>query len=499
MKKTPITLLLSAALCCVSSTMIFAQEPSKATPPAEADVVRVPYISKTVHDQIRQEVEKNLQDEVIQAVMKRAEAERWGVPNAWPAWLQKIKLSGDVRVRAQFDKFSSGNSEQYVDTLAINQAGGIIPAEENAFINTTEDTQRLRLRARLGVDVAVDDNWNLGMRLASGSTNNPVSTNTTLGNDMANAALNLDRAFLNYQSANQVVEVWAGRFANPWLSTDLVWDDDLNFGGIATRVSPLREGFLKDDRVDPYLTLGVFPIEDIEKSSQDKWLYGAQTGVNFKLENSNVLKLAMAVYAYDNIRGQLNTFDSTLLDYTAPSYVQKGNVLFDIRYDADTDSQLAALASDYKELNFTLIYDIANFSPTHIVLIADFVHNFGFNAKKNLQAVELASGLDFSSTDVEENVDGRKLEVLVGTPIIVKARDWNVSVAYKHLEANAVLDAFTDSDFHLGGTDASGYTLKGQYGWANNVWSSFQLLSANEIDGAPLGVDVWQLDTQMRF
>ncbi len=466
----------------------------------EPGVVRVPYVSKNVRDQIRNEVQADVEKNVLESVMKKAETERWGVPNSWPSWLQKIKLTGDVRFRAEVDKFAEENSEQYIDILAVNKAGGTIPAGQAAFLNTTEDTQRLRLRARLGVNVAVASGWDLGLRLASGSGTNPVSSNFTLGTSLSNSAFNLDRAYLGYKSPAKELQMWAGRFANPWLSTDLVWDDDISFGGLATTYAPLRARLASaESGLDPYITLGAFPIDDIEQSSNDKWLYGAQAGFNFLWENQNSLKFGLAYYSYDNIRGQFNSFGSNLQDFTAPKFVQKGNTLFDIRNDDKTNTQFAALASDYKEANITVVYDIANFAPTHIVFIADFVRNIGFNARENLLDLEASTQLDFDANAIEDHVDGHKIEVLVGWPKISKKNDWNVSVAYKMLESDAVLDAFTDSDFHLGGTDASGYILKAQYGWADNVWTSFQLLSANEIHGAPFGVDVWQIDMHMKF
>jgi hypothetical protein len=77
--------------------------------------------------------------------------------------------------------------------------------------------------------------------------------------------------------------------------------------------------------------------------------------------------------------------------------------------------------------------------------------------------------------------------------------DWRVASMYKHLERDAVLDAFTDSDFHAGGTDAEGWVLDLQYGIAHHTWMRVRYLTANEIDGPPLGIDVVQLDLNTKF
>jgi hypothetical protein len=67
------------------------------------------------------------------------------------------------------------------------------------------------------------------------------------------------------------------------------------------------------------------------------------------------------------------------------------------------------------------------------------------------------------------------------------------------VERDAVLDAFSDSDFHLGGTNVQGWTIGGNYGLVKNVWLTGRWLSGNVISGAQYGVDVMQLDLNTRF
>ena len=65
--------------------------------------------------------------------------------------------------------------------------------------------------------------------------------------------------------------------------------------------------------------------------------------------------------------------------------------------------------------------------------------------------------------------------------------------------SDAVLDAFTDSDFHLGGTNAKGYFVGGGLSIAKDVDLSARWLSAREVTGAPYSVDVIQVDLNGRF
>jgi len=62
-----------------------------------------------------------------------------------------------------------------------------------------------------------------------------------------------------------------------------------------------------------------------------------------------------------------------------------------------------------------------------------------------------------------------------------------------------VLDAFTDPDFNLGGTNAKGYIIGAQYAVARNAWLSARYLSAREVYGPPLLIDVLQLELDAHF
>jgi hypothetical protein len=87
----------------------------------------------------------------------------------------------------------------------------------------------------------------------------------------------------------------------------------------------------------------------------------------------------------------------------------------------------------------------------------------------------------------------------LGWPKVDAFGKWSVFTYYKYLERDAVLDAFTDSDFHLGGTNVKGWTVGGNYGLVKNVWLTGRWLSGNVITGPQYGVDVMQLDLNTRF
>jgi hypothetical protein len=67
------------------------------------------------------------------------------------------------------------------------------------------------------------------------------------------------------------------------------------------------------------------------------------------------------------------------------------------------------------------------------------------------------------------------------------------------VQRDAVVDAFNDQDFHLGGTDAKGYTLRFDYSINPRVYVRLKYMAADAIDGPPLNIDVWQFDLNTRF
>jgi polyhydroxyalkanoate synthesis regulator phasin len=485
------------AQAMVKEAQVKAERDTKAqvaqTAPAEGDV-RVTYVPQIVKDEIREQVRAEVTPQVVKEVVAQAQTEKWGVPGALPDWVGNLKFNADIRVRGEANLFASDNAEfAYPDFVTINDKGGIGKAGAAAFLNTSEDRIRTRLRVRAGVESPIGDNFTAGIRLATGNARDPVSTNQTMAQVGGRYTFGVEQAWIRYDAHGDAKLPWltvtGGRMANPFLSTDLVYDTDLTFEGFA---GTYRLGFNDGQSSDhhAYLTLGAFPLEEVELSARDKWLYAAQLGLNWKFDNDSRLRGAVAYYDYDNIVGRRNLPDSTLYDFTAPKWLQKGNTLYDIRNDNDPSTNLFALAADYKLVDLTVTYDLPVWDRYQLSLLGNYVKNVGFDAK----AVQQRTGVA-----VAARTAGYQLEVGFGDPAINRLHAWRASFRYRYLQRDAVLDAFTDSDFHLGGTDSQGYMLRGDYGLGKKVSLSLRYLTANEIDGPPLGIDVVFLDLNGQF
>ena len=94
---------------------------------------------------------------------------------------------------------------------------------------------------------------------------------------------------------------------------------------------------------------------------------------------------------------------------------------------------------------------------------------------------------------------GWHVRVDAGYPNVEKFGDWKVSAGYRHVETDAVLDVFTDSDFGLGGTDQEGYILRGDVGIYDNTALGVAVLSSDSINRAPFSTDIYQVNLSVKF
>ncbi|ARO86913.1 outer membrane receptor for ferric coprogen and ferric-rhodotorulic acid [Nitrosospira lacus] len=479
--------------------------------------VRVPYIPEHVKKEIR--------DQLRQEVVGQAKQERWGDVNAIPEWTSRFTMEGDMRLREQADF--------YADT---NAPAANFRANGQNIDNTTEDSyHRERMRMRLGINANVTRGVDLGLRLTTGNVNDPVltgnvlgpppisigsptSTLQTFGTFNSKFALVLDQAYLRLTPFNWLT-VSGGRFPNPFfvgtvgniytgtlrsgphtvptagvVHTDLLWDVDLNFEGLAINLHP----WLKEEgrTVKPFLNAGIFPLQQINQSetvkAKDKWFFGAQAGLEWAPENTDTkFRVGAAYYDYRNIAGVRNpNFGDTLFNQTATLFRQKGNSLFNIDNDGDPTTNLWALAADYRIANVTMVADYSKFKPIHVIATMDYARNVGYDEHKIFAR---------SGQNIKPQIDAYQFRLTVGYPVITERHQWQVFGFYRRSERDSMLDAFTDSNYLLGGTNHKGYTLHALYGVAHNTWLGLRYNSYDQVSGLPLSIDSVNLDLNARF
>jgi hypothetical protein len=458
-------------------------------------VVRVPYVPEFVKEEIRADVRAELQQEVTKDVVAVGRAEKWG---------SRLEFSGDLRLRGNGLYQDDTNNRTVPDFQAINEAGGPAAAGEEVFLNTTEDITRGQLRVRFGAEAKLSDDFSVVTRLATGNDTDPTTRNQRLGTYNRAFDVFVDLAYIEWRPddpwESQTFKVRAGRLPNSFYSTSLLFDDDLTFDGITAGY----RGEVADGGPEVFVNLGGFTLLSeepnlIDGGANDKSWWGSQLGLDVELSENLGLVFAASYYDFVNVVGKRNDFNSTSRDWTAPEFIAKGNTVFDIRNDLDPDTQLFALAADFELLNAMVELDYAGFAPVHVVFRGDYVQNLGFDQADVRQRV---------GADVSESTTGWFAQFEVGYPKVRAAGEWQVFGGYKRLERDAVLDSFTDSDFHAGGTDSEGWLIGGYYGLAPELWLRARWLSADELQGAPAGfaspfeplaIDVLQIDLNAQF
>lgn len=448
----------------------------------QSKAIRVQYVPEHVKNEMRAEIEQ----EVMKKLNYKA-GERLGIPE----WIDRVEWTGALRLRYQEDMFNEFNTPPVF--LRTNEVQNM-----SSVNNTTEDRDRQRIRALFGANLKINEWLNGGIRFTTGMLQTPVTPNQTEGFSQGKFVFGLDRAFLEGKPYDWLT-LTGGRFANPFFTgnptfnTDLLWDPDLAFDGFVARANPAINNHWR-----VFSTVGAFPIEEIESSdtnkARDKWLYAAQGGIEWTASNDTKVKLGVAYYDFENIEGERNPVnDSLKYAGTAPLWRQKGNNTFSIdglNNNRCGDTGPCGLASKFQLINFTGEVDLATFDPVHVILHGAYVQNIGFDQQEILRR----TGNLYKKAN-----EGYELSLMVGNPLIKKLHDWQVFGGYRRLERDAMIDGFTDSNFRLGGTDAKGFFVGGQYGLGKNAWLSSRYVSADEISGLPFSVDTFFLDFNGRF
>lgn len=497
------------------------QPPAPAAAAVAPGAVRVPYIPQTVRDEIKNEVRGE--------VMQQAKEEGWAAPG-FPDWVRRIRWSGDLRARLESQYYDSGNFAGYLDFNSINNGGGldvnpVTNPAGGATLNTQNDREAVaRLRARLAVSADVAENVTATIRLATGSDGSPVSTNQTLGGGLSKKEIWLDRAYVEMKPIDAVT-VAVGRLPNPFFTTELMFDDDLNFDGMAVSGTvPLGGAKL-------FATAGAFPLDFRSNNSpsvaadkptvdnENRWLWAGQLGASWEEKNHWRVKGAAGYFFFDGVRGRLDpaceitpekSYCAT--DGTRPGFMQKGNTLFLLRNllfptatnpDQQKQVQYFGLSQDFHILNVGLEGEASIGEGRVVNLRGDYVKNLGFSQRKAPTSGQFyvpVTNVNTADPDRYYGGDtGWMVRATVGHPTVSEPFQWNLSASYRRLESDAVLDAFTDSDFHLGGTNAKGYTVSGNLGLFHNVWLNARWLSADEVNNLPFSVDVLQIDLNAKF
>jgi hypothetical protein len=214
-----------------------------------------------------------------------------------PDWLSRVSLFGDVRYR---------HEGFYHSAIQTN--------------NPTRN--RERIRARVGVGVNVSEELYGKLRLVTGDSNDPISTNQTLSELFTRKPISLDWAYITaapwktfgldkvFGSDKPMFALTAGKFPLPMFlpggGSELVFDGDLSPEGVTEALTlwDRSSGLLRNVKV----TGMQWSIKEINNKSAtqlfdptDAWMFGGQLAVQFAPTDASRLTFTIADYGFQRL------------------------------------------------------------------------------------------------------------------------------------------------------------------------------------------------------
>lgn len=156
----------------------------------------------------------------LETRVARAEEQAKKAGEAVARQIGNMTFSGDLRVRHE--------------SFYNQQNAAANPGNPGTLGNPLTPRQRLRLRARFGVRGRAGEEFDWGLRLATGSSADVISTNQTLTDFFTHKTFSLDQAYIGYRPKRLPgFQIQAGKFDTPWTRTELTWDADISVEGLS--------------------------------------------------------------------------------------------------------------------------------------------------------------------------------------------------------------------------------------------------------------------------
>ncbi|RON37434.1 putative porin [Pseudomonas brassicacearum] len=331
----------------------------------------------------------------------------------------------------------------------------------NDGVPNSKDQDRQRIRARLGAYSEINPQVDTGIRIATGSNDDARSTNQDLNNYFDKKSIWLDQGYVDYHpDAIKNLHLVGGKMPQQWVSMgDIIWDSDINPEGLAaTYKYPLGGS------TELFGSAGHYTLKDNVDGEgvqfkHDLRLYAGQLGARFAITDSMKMTLGGSIYSYDNDK---NSACPTTGTVTAPCA---------LAVNGNSPNETFKLYEGFGQLDFSNL-------PVPLSLYGQYVNN---KDASNDQDTGWLAG--------------------VKSKIYGFAVDYN----YRDVQRNAVVGAFTDSDFANGFTGSRGSKLKVSYELDKNfnLGATYFMATSDQtnasINKKDSDINTLQLDAEAKF
>lgn len=356
------------------------------------------------------------------------------------AWAESVKLNGDVRIRHQNDDDAS----------------------------KVGDRDRKRIRARVSIVGKPTEALEVGVGLASGSSD-PVSTNQTIQGFGESKSINLDLAYFQL-AADENTTISGGKFKNNLAavgSSQLQWDGDWRPEGFGVNY---EDGMFFTNALYTWLN-GDDDQRDAlpEDNVDDVTLAVGQVGINTKVGGAMV-KVGVG-YSTVNTKGK----PCMLSDGCGQNSLNASPTLMTDVYSSDFNTVEAFVEAGLQV------------AEQPLKIWGHYITNTDADPVVAAGNKKLDSGFQFGAQIGKAKKKGT----------------WQGKIYYQELDADATLAVLANSDFAGGGTDNKGIYIGGAYALSDKSTvgvSYFAAEDKNERSGsAAQDYDALQVDLQFKF
>ena len=254
----------------------------------------------TVDSLIKKLVEKGIlsTEEATQIKGEIAKDEKKSQEEAYkkqtPEWQQNTKLTGDFRVRNQFEHRRTESASE-----------------------TTRD--RARMRARLGIETKINDQFKMAVGIATDG-GSARSSNYTFDSNFGKGNVVLNYAYGQY-APNDKWTFTAGQMKNPiWEPMEFLWDSDITPQG-----GSVQYNYKLNDSLN-FTGLGAaFVVKELAVSNADPFIWLAQAGFKGKASDKFDYKL-MGLYQGLQNTTKIQLQSSANNTTSSSNYVYRYNV-----------------------------------------------------------------------------------------------------------------------------------------------------------------------------
>ncbi|MCW8275616.1 putative porin [Pseudomonas sp. PCH199] len=329
---------------------------------------------------------------------------------------------------------------------------------QNDGVSNNKDQNRQRVRARLGAYSEINPQVDTGIRIATGNNDDPRSTNQSLDNYFDKKQIWLDQGYVDYHpDAIKNLHIVGGKMPQQWVSMgDIIWDSDISPEGLSLSYKYPLSGSTELFGSAGHYTLKDNVDGDGVQFKHDLRLYAGQLGARFGITDNLKLTLGGSVYGYDN--------DDNITPVA-------GVIPGQLAINGNSPNEQFKLYEGFGQL------DIGGL-PVPLSLYGQYVDNK--NASNDQDTAWLAG---------------------VKTKFYGFAVDYN----YRDVQRNAVVGAFTDSDFANGFTGSRGSKLKVSYELDKNfaLGATYFLATSDQtnanINKKDSDINTLQLDAEAKF